>query len=156
MDKCNHITSTLKRHGVAGLWATIFAAMVFGPRIYDTIRGEPWINNELAVIQNSSGQIIVEDIVTTRNHVAGVRANTVELDSGEVICSTEHHNAWLGQRNRFWSFGAFSGCTPPNEPYKVCSRFSITSGAGLSRFYGPFCSPVTILTAQPALFVGRQ
>ncbi|SCX88099.1 hypothetical protein [Paracoccus tibetensis] len=141
MAKCTHLAAAIQRHTTAGsLLLLMFSVIIFGPRLWDTIRGEPWIENKLAIVQNSSGAIVVEDAILTRGAVHGLRANTVEAEDGSVLCSTEHHNTWLGERNRFWRIQAFTGCPPPSDPYRICSRFVIASDSGRQRYFGPFCS----------------
>lgn len=144
MAKCTHLAAAIRRHTTAGsLLLLMFSGIVFGPRLWDTIRGEPWIDNRLAIIQNSNGDIVVEDLTVTRGAVHGLRANTIESEDSSVLCSTQHHNTWLGERNRFWRIAAFTGCHPPPDPYRICSRFVVTSDSGRQRYFGPFCSGLT-------------
>lgn len=144
MTRLPHLSASLHRQCTPGSLALLACAMIlFGPRLVDHVLGEPWIDNELTVVVASTGGVAIEDIVTTTKTVRGLRSNSVEGQDGSILCSTEHHNSWLGSRKRFWSFRAFSGCNQPGEPYKVCSRFSISSKSGRFQQYGPFCSKVT-------------
>lgn len=144
MSELSNLKAAYKRQNTPGTHLVlIMAAIAFGPRAYDTIIGEPWISDSLAIVQNSTGAIVVEDITHTNEAVSGVRVNTVESESDEIICSTEHHNTWHGERKRFWQIDAFTGCAQPKEMYRVCSRFAVSSNSGRSRQFGPFCSGLT-------------
>ena len=144
MANCSNLAATYRRHTTPGsLLMLFFAVYILGPGLWDTVRGEPWIENQLTVVQNSTGAVVVEDLTRTRGPAHGVRANTVEDSRGEVHCSSEHHNTWLGERKRFWRIEAFARCSPPLEAFKVCSRFSVASDNGRQRYYGPFCSGLT-------------
>jgi len=144
MSSCTHIKGALRRHGSPGtfLWVMLFL-IIFGPRTFDAATGEPDLINDLAIVQDSIGDVLVQDVTRTRRPVYGVRSVTIENDDGNVICSTEHHNTWTGERNRFWRLSAITGCAVPAVPYRVCSAFSVRSDSGRQRYLGPFCSPVT-------------
>ncbi|MBI1620033.1 hypothetical protein [Aquamicrobium zhengzhouense] len=142
MSEMSNLRATVRRQSTPGsLVLLICTALVFGPRVWDYIIGEPWIDNQLMIVENSSHEIIVEDLTYTKEPVHGLRVNTVEADDGDILCSTEHHNSWHGERKRFWRLGAFTGCAPQQESFRVCSRFSVSSGSGRTRLFGPFCSP---------------
>ena len=142
--RCTHLSAAIHRHTTPGaLLLLMFAALIFGPTLWDTMRGEPWIENRLAVVQNSTGAIVVEDLIVTRGAVHGLRVNTVEMEDGSVFCSIEHHNTWEGERNRFWRTEAFTGCALPQSPYRICARFSVASDSGRQQYFGPFCSGIT-------------
>lgn len=144
MSELTHLKQTYRRHSTPGsLLILAMVVVMFGPRLYDTIRGEPWINNQLTIVENSTGNVVVEDLTFTKEAVNGVRVNTVEGEDSEIICSTEHHNTWHGERKRFWQLEAFTGCPQPTVMYRVCSRFSISSSSGLTRQFGAFCSGLT-------------
>lgn len=150
MGNATHIRDAIRRHTSPGaLLLLLFSLIVFGPRLIDAARGEPWIENELGIIINSAGEPVVRDVTITRNPVIGLRANTIEDENAQVICSTEHHNTWVGERNRLWQISAFTGCPPPGVPYRICSSFSVTSEAGRAARLGPFCS--TFAYPEPAL-----
>ena len=141
MGEMSNLRATIKRQSTPGsLVLLICTALVFGPRAWDYLIGEPWIDNQLMIVENSSHEMIVEDISYTKEPVHGIRVNTVEDQEGGILCSTEHHNSWHGERKRFWRLGAFTGCGTPTETYRVCSRFSVSSGSGRTRLFGPFCS----------------
>lgn len=141
MARCSNLADTFRRHTTGGSLLVLFmAAWALGPGLWDTIRGEPWIDNNLTVAQNSAGALVVEDITQTKGPAHGVRVNTIQAADRSVICSTEHHNTWNGERKRFWRIEAFSNCPTPSEPFAVCSHFSISSQSGRHRYYGPFCS----------------
>lgn len=149
MSRLPNLTATLRRQLTPGSVVLLAcAAIIFGPRAIDTIRGEPWINNEVTVVINSLGELVIEDVTFTNETVRGLRTNVVESEDGSIRCSTEHHNSWTGERKRFWSFTAFSSCLPPATPYRLCSRFSITSKSGRFRQFGPFCSALTVPLSQ--------
>ncbi|MGA0615963.1 hypothetical protein [Paracoccus sp. KR1-242] len=144
MGDLAHLRETFKRQSTPGSLVLIMcAAVVFGPRAWDTFRGEPWIDNHLLIAQNSGGGIVVEDQTKTNAPVHGLRFTSAEAEDGTVICSTEHSDIWLGENKRFWRLSAFIGCEQPVEPYRVCSRFSIRSESDRRRSYGPFCSAMT-------------
>lgn len=144
MGKCTHLSQALRRQFSPGsLLLLLFAAIVFGPQSFDWARGEPTIANHLAVVTNSQGVVLVQDVTQTRRPVSGVRANTIEREDGAVVCSTEHHNTWRGERNRFWDIRAFTSCAAPAYPFKVCSNFAVQSDSGRQRYLGPFCSSLT-------------
>lgn len=144
MAELPNLRDTVRRQSTpASLLLIVCAAIVFGPRIWDTLRGEPWIDNQLVVVQNSGGGIVVEDQTKTTSPVHGLRFTSAEAEDGTVICSTEHSDIWLGENKRFWRLSAFIGCVQPREPYRVCSRFSIRSESDRRRSFGPFCSPLT-------------
>lgn len=139
-----NLRATVRRQSTPGsILLIICAAAVFGPRLYDQVRGEPWIDNQLVVAQNSGGGIVIEDQTRTKAAVHGLRFTSAEAEDGTVICSTEHSDVWLGENKRFWRLSAFIGCEQPAEPYRVCSRFSIRSESDRRRGFGPFCSPLT-------------
>lgn len=124
----------------------LIAFWVFAPRVWDTIIGEPWISSEMRVVINSASGATVEDLTLTSARVYGSRTVYVEDASGEVLCSTEHFNTWMGERKRFWRFKAFTDCEVPNEVFRICSGFSLTSEvSGRHRRLGPFCTPLTEL-----------
>ncbi len=144
MGDLTNLRGAVQRHSTPGSLVILVCAMiVFGPRIWDTIRGEPWIDNQLTVMQGSTGAILVEDLTLTRGTARGVRINTIEDEGGAILCSAEHHNSWLGERKRMWRIQAFVRCSPPIDIYRVCSRFSVASDSGRQRYFGPFCSGVT-------------
>lgn len=144
MARCTHLAATFRRHTTGGSLLVLFmSAWVLGPGLWDTVRGEPWIENHLTVVQNSNGAVLVEDITRTKGPAHGVRANTIQAADGSVLCSTEHHNTWIGERKRFWRIEAFARCSPPPEVYRVCSHFAVSSDSGRHRYYGPFCSAPT-------------
>lgn len=144
MAEMVNLQATVKRQSTPGSLLVIAIALIaFGPRLWDTVIGEPWIDNSLAVVETSVGRIVVEDTTVTNESVSGLRANTVESEDGTVLCSTEHHNTWHGERKRFWQIAAFTNCAPPTESYRVCSRFAISSDSGRQRQFGPFCSGLT-------------
>lgn len=139
-----NLRETWRRQSTPGsLVLIVIAAVIFGPRMWDAMRGEPWIDNALVVIQNSNGGIAVEDQTRTLSNVHGLRFTSAETVDGTVICSTEHSDTWMGEAKRFWRLSAFIGCEQPAEPYRVCSRFSIRSDSDRRRVFGPFCSPIT-------------
>lgn len=141
MGDLSNLRATVRRQSTPGsLVLLVCAALVFAPRAYDYIIGEPWIDNSLMIVENSTHEMIIEDVTLTKEPVHGLRVNTVEDEAGGILCSTEHHNSWHGERKRFWRLGAFTGCALPKESYRVCSRFSISSGSGRTRLFGPFCS----------------
>lgn len=142
MAELANLQDAMRRQTTPGSVALLLcAAIVFGPKVYDVIIGEPWIDNVLTVVENSSGQVVIEDLTLTRDTVYGLRANVIEDRNGGVVCSTEHHNSWSGERKRFWQYAAFTGCSnPPTESYRACSLFSIASDSGRQRRFGPFCS----------------
>lgn len=144
MAELANLRATARRHSTPGSFVILLcAALVFGPRAWDTIRGEPWIDNRLVVAQNSNGGIVIEDVTRTNAPVHGLRFTSAETQDGTVICSSEHSDVWLGETKRFWRLRAFAGCDQPREPYRVCSRFSVRSENDRRRSYGPFCSPLT-------------
>ena len=142
MAELAHLRATVRRQSTPGSVAILVCALiVFGPKLYDTIIGEPWIDNTLTIVENSNGEVVVEDLTLTNDTVYGLRVNTVEDTNGNVICSTEHHNSWFGERKRFWQYLAFTGCpTEPSVSFRACSLFSIASDSGRQRMFGPFCS----------------
>lgn len=145
MDKCVHVQEALRRHGSPGsLLLIVLALIIFSPRIWDTVRGEPALTNVLTIVTKSDGQVVVQDLTQTRSPVHGVRAAVIEAEDGSVICSTEHHNTWTGERNRFWRISAFTGCPVPDRPYRICSGFAVESASGRQRYLGPFCSPFAV------------
>lgn len=145
MGKCMHLNDAVRRHSTPGsLLLLLFAFIVFGPKTIDALRGEPNLENHLAIITNSAGEQIVQDMTRARSPVYGVRAIVIEADDGSVICSTEHHNTWQGERNRLWRISALTSCNTPDQPYRICSHFSVQSDSGRQRFLGPFCSPVSV------------
>lgn len=147
MAELSNLRSTLRRQSSPGsLVILVCAALVFAPRAWDHITGEPWIDNSLSVYESGSGAVVVEDLIHTREAVYGLRVNTVEGENSEVLCSIEHHNSWHGERKRFWRIEAFSGCEPQQTSYRVCSRFSVQSGSGRTQGFGPFCSPYVAAT----------
>lgn len=144
MVKFPNLEASLQRQSTPGSLALLLCAfIVFGPRTWDYLIGEPWIDNKLMIVENSSHELVVEDLTYTKSAVQGIRVNTVESDEGDILCSTEHHNTWHGERKRFWRIGAFTGCASQQESFRVCSRFSISSGSGRTRLFGPFCSGYT-------------
>lgn len=144
MSELANLKATYRRQSTPGsLILIVCAAVVFGPRVWDTVRGEPWIENQLVVAQNSGGGVVVEDVTKTASNVHGLRFTSAEAEDGTVICSTEHSDVWLGENKRFWRLTAFIGCDQPREPYRVCSRFSVRSESDRRRGFGPFCSPLT-------------
>lgn len=146
MSELANLKATVRRQSTPGtLLLILCGAMLFGPRAWDTVVGEPWINNNLSVAINSGGTTVIEDIIQTKDVVYGVRANTVENVDGEVVCSTEHYNTWQGERRRFWHVPAFVSCAVQPENFRVCSRFTISSPSGRTRAFGPFCSPYTVV-----------
>lgn len=149
MGKLEHVRAAAERHTSPGsLVLLLLTLIVFGPRTWDAVRGEPNIENRLAVVQNSAGETLIHDLTLTNQPVSGLRANIIEDSSGAVLCSQEHHNTWHGERNRFWQFSAFTGCPEPKVDYRVCSTFAVHSESGRQRFLGPFCSA---LSAPPEL-----
>lgn len=144
MAELSNLRATARRHSTPGsLVILLCAVLVFGPRLWDAIRGEPWIDNHLTVVQNSGGGVVVEDVTVTNAPVQGLRFTSAETVDGTVLCSTEQTDIWLGEAKRFWRLPAFTGCDQPQEPYRVCSRFSIRSESDRRRSFGPFCSPLT-------------
>lgn len=117
-----------------------FALLLFGPRIWDTVRGEPWIDSRLAVIETSTGNVIVEEHIRTNQPVHGRRYSSAEAEDGTVICSEDVSATWIGTTARFWRIDGFAGCLP-QEPFRVCSSFALYSDSGRNRHLGPFCSP---------------
>lgn len=148
MAELAHLRSAVKRQSSPGSLAILLCAVIaFGPKTWDAIVGEPWIDNSLTVVENSSGNVVIEDMTQTRDTVYGLRVNTVEDKDGQVLCSTEHHNSWNGERKRFWEYEAFTGCAlQPDIDFRTCSLFSIYSGSGRTRMFGPFCSGYVTLT----------
>ena len=144
MARCTHLADTFRRHTTHGSLLILFLALiVLGPGLWDAIRGEPWIDDRLTVVQNSTGAVVVEDITRSKGPAHGLRVNTIETADGRVICSAEHHNTWVGERKRFWQLDLFARCPAPPDMFRVCSTFSITSDSGRQRYYGPFCSGLT-------------
>lgn len=144
MGKCTHISQAMRRQFSPGsLLLLLFAGIVFGPQSYDWIQGEPALTNHLAVVTTSQGAVLVQDVTQTRRPVYGLRANTIEREDGAVVCSTEHHNSWRGERNRLWEFRAFTSCAAPAYSFKICSNFAVQSDSGRQRYLGPFCSSLT-------------
>ena len=140
-----HIKAMIKRQTSAGTLAILFLFIIlFGGRVFDFVRGEPWIGNELVIVLNSQGQTTVEDIITTRNIVRGYREVYAETLDGTTICRTHHSNTWYGEKKQFWRVAAFMGCKAPEEPFRICSVFSVRSESGREKSFGPFCS-------QPAM-----
>lgn len=156
MGRFTHVSEALHRHSSPGsLLLILFAVILFGPRTWDAVRGEPSIENQLAVVVTSSGDVLIQDVTMTNQPVSGLRANMIEAEDGAVICSTEHHNTWSGARNRYWAFTAFTSCQPPAQPFRICSTFAVEASSGRAKFIGPFCSPLstppeTITTMRPA------
>lgn len=141
MENLVNLRAAIRRQTSPGSLALLVMAMVlFAPRTWDFIRGEPWINNQLSVIEKTDGRLIVEDKIQTHDEVQGLRANTVETKDSSVICARDHRNSWQRQRNRFWRFEAFAGCTKPSEPFRVCSFYTLSSNSGRLNRFGPFCS----------------
>lgn len=150
MSELSNLKATVKRQSTPGsLLLILCAALLFGPRAWDTVVGEPWVDNNLSVIINSGGDTVVEDYIFTKDVVHGSRANTVENTDGEVVCSTEHYNTWQGERRRFWHLPAFVSCAERPANFRVCSRFTISSPSGRTRAFGPFCSPYTLVDEAP-------
>lgn len=141
MTQCTNLSAAIGRHTTPGALALIMlAGVIFGPSLVDTARGEPWVDNRIAIVQVSDGRTVVEDLTFARGGAHGLRVNTIEAEDGAVMCSTEHHNAWRGERNRFWTMEAFTSCPPPQVAFRVCSRFVVSSDRGRQRYFGPFCS----------------
>lgn len=144
MSELSNLRATARRHWTPGTFVIlVIAAIAFGPRIWDTIRGEPWIDNQLMLAQNSGGALIVEDVTRSNAPVHGMRFTSAESADGTVICSADHSAIWHGEAKRFWRLNAFIGCETPSEAFKICSRFSVRSESGRRRSYGPFCSPLS-------------
>lgn len=145
MSKYPHIGEAIRRNtGQSTLLLVAMFLIVFGPRIWDTFTGQPSMENTLSIVLDSTGDVLIHDLTLTQGPVHGVRANTIETEDGSVVCSTEHHNSWRGERNRFWRVSAFVSCDPPAEPYRICSTFSVESESGRHRFLGPFCSALSV------------
>lgn len=142
MAELTNLNATVKRHTTPGsLVILLCAGFVFGPKTLDYLIGEPWIESELTIVHASSGEKLVEDVVRTNAPIAGLRANVIENEAGDILCSTEHHNTWHGERKRIWHMSAFTACpAPTGVTYRVCSRFAVESGSGRKASYGPFCS----------------
>lgn len=141
MNKCSHLSAAMRRHTSPGtLLLLLFFILLFGPRTMDALRGVPRIDNELTLVQGSLGEVLVRDRTISAGSAFGVRAVTIEKDDGSVVCATEHHNTWAGERNRYWRFSAFTACPAPELPFRVCSYFSVRSDSGRARGLGPFCS----------------
>lgn len=150
-SELTNIQSCIKRHAVAGPGLLILAALLFGPRLFDMVRGEPWIQGTLSVFQSSDGRYLVEDSVTTNHPVYGDRQITLETGDGTVLCSSRWSGAWEATTKRNWSLTALAGANcdlQPVEPFRVCSTFSLTSGSGRARSFAPYCSKLTNPSTQ--------
>lgn len=136
-----------KRHTTPGAIAIYLLFLIlFLPKVWDTARGEPWINNNLVVIRTTDGRYLVEDTVSAKSQVYGDRQITVELVDGTVVCSSRWSGAWAATSKRNWRMSALMGnCEPPREVFRICSRFSLFSQSGRHRTFDPFCSPETQL-----------
>lgn len=144
MSELSNLRATIQRQTQPGSVAILFIALIaFGPSMWDWIRGEPWIDNQLMLAQNSGGSLVVEDVTRSNAPVHGMRYTSAETESGTVLCSSDHSAIWQGEAKRFWHLSAFIGCEMPSEAFKICSRFSIRSESGRRRSYGPFCSPLS-------------
>lgn len=146
MPEMHNLKGTVRRHSNPGaLMLLVLSLIVFGPRVWDGIRGEPWISNELSLFQTSTGEFLVEDIIKTNNPVYGDRQITIEAADGTTLCSSRWAGAWNATSRRNWSIPALAGgCSAPNEPFLICSSFSVYSNSGRHRLYSSFCSPLTV------------
>lgn len=141
MDESRSFQAVKSRHCTPGSLLIIAIALyVFIPKAWDTIMGEPWINNTLEVAVSATGNVIVEDSINTRAAVHGSRLVYIE-DASEVSCAREYHGLWDGQSKRFWRFNVLTGCEAPKGDFKVCTSFALTSDAsGRKKLMGPFCT----------------
>lgn len=131
-----------KRQSTPGTMAILLlGAIMFGPKLWDTARGEPWIDNRLTLIQSSQGSLIVEDVVSTNTAVYGERHITVESSEGTVLCSSRWSGAWSANHKRMWQLSALApGCEVPASEFRICSAFSLFSGSGRRNIFSSFCS----------------
>lgn len=139
-----HLRSMVNRQTTAGsLGIVCIALLMFGPRTYDYIRGEPWIDNQISVLRSTDNAVVVEDTIITNTAVYGDRQVVVEDKDGETLCSSRWAGAWNETSRRMWLLPAFvGGCQVPESPFRVCSEFSVYSGSGRHSFYNAFCSQV--------------
>lgn len=141
----DNLRKAIHRHSTAGTKSILFLALIlFGPRAYDYIRGEPWVTGTLAVVKASDGRYLIEDTVTTNNPVYGDRQVTLETSSGTILCSSKWSGSWDATTRRNWELSALAGvsCKAPEQKFKVCSAFSVYSQSGRHRSFGPICSEV--------------
>lgn len=139
--RLDNTRAMIRRQTTPGtLVIALIAIMVFGPKLWDVVRGHPWLETSLLVAELSTGDVIIEDITTTSGLADGVRANVVESEAGEILCAYNHYNTWVGERKRNWKVEAFASCPMPDQPFRVCSRFHVESEHGLRGTFGPFCS----------------
>ena len=141
-----HLKCALRRHSTAGTRGILILSMIlFGPRVWDYVQGEPWITGSLSVVRASDGRYLIEDSITTNNPVYGDRQITLENRDGTVLCSSRWSGAWEATTKRNWDLAALAGsnCHTPKEPFRVCSTFSVSSQSGRHRSFAPICSALT-------------
>lgn len=125
----------------ASLVLLLMALYILVPPTWDWVRGEPRIGNKLTLFVNSYNEVMVEDVVTTPSSSHGVRANVIEDEAGNILCSVSHQNTWRGERKKNWTLPAFAGCNiTVMVPFRACSKWNVESNAGSRRDFGPFCS----------------
>lgn len=119
------------------------AAIMFGPRAVDTVRGEPFIEAKLTLTLNRTGEYGIEEHIKTDDLVVGLETVRVEDGGGGLICRSQIRDFWDGERKQYWPFHVFTGCDVPAEAFRVCASFSIRSEAGRQRQFPPSCTSLT-------------
>lgn len=137
----NELRATLARQTTPGSMALLALAVIFfGPRAWDTIIGEPQISARLIVTVNRDGDYGVEELIRTNHMVQGTQLVRVEDADGGVLCSRPIRDFWSGEIKRFWHFAAFTGCARPDEPFRVCATFTVSSESGRRRQFPAVCT----------------
>lgn len=120
------------------------AAVLFGPRAWDAVIGEPHINARLTITMNRDGDYGVEELIRTNHMVQGTELVRVEDADGGVLCSRPIRDFWAGEIKRFWHFEAFTGCERPDEAFRVCATFTVSSDSGRRRQFPASCTALTV------------
>lgn len=146
-----NLRETAKRQsGLGNVAILMLGAWLLFPYIVDRYRNEPAIFSEL-VAYTDEGVPFVHETINVKYPNRGSRNNLLLDEEGRIICARNAVSYWEKTQEYDWYASGFVGCELPDQPWRVCTIYSVASKSGIERKFGAdreFCTEMVYPTEE--------